>query len=550
MSNQLTEQVVIVGGGTAGWLTAAKLAKHLHTSQPANSSQPKSVQVTLIESPDIPTIGVGEGTWPTMRKTLMDLGINESEFMAYCQATFKQGTQFINWRQEPLASQSENNSDNTLNSASALNNSFDNSNQYFHMFSSALDPADFNLSPYWLAGVAGNDMPFADAVSAQASVCRNGLAPKKITQRQYDGALNYAYHLDAGKFANFLMTFATEKLGVKLVRANVVSVNQNELGDIASVVLDSSETIAGDLFVDCSGFKSLLLGEALGVEFVSVDNTLLTDSAVAIQVPYDNEQEAIACHTKSTAQNAGWVWDIGLYNRRGTGFVYSSNHISDDEAEQCLRDYLGERSSKAITQLSAKKLSMNVGYRKQHWHRNCVAIGLSAAFVEPLEASAIFLIEAAGNMLVDMFPADRAAMDYCSRRFNDSLLKRWRKTIDFIKLHYLLSQRQTSFWKDNRMDSTIPESLKERVEHWRFNPVSKYDFDNVFEPFPQESYHYVLYGMGLRHIDSDNNRVPGDLNYAQQSFQEIQKFTEHLLKTLPDHRALLTKVYQYGFQAV
>ena len=534
MNNKLTQQVIIVGGGTAGWLTAAKLAKHL------NSTQPNATQVTLIESPDVPTIGVGEGTWPTMRKTLMDLGISESEFMAYCQATFKQGTEFIHWRQEP----------SNQSSSSDVNGCFNQANHYFHMFSSALDPADFNLSPFWLAGVAGNDIPFADAVSAQASICRNGLAPKKITQRQFDGALNYAYHLDAGKFADFLTQFATEKLGVKRVCANVVLVNKHEQGDIASVTLDNDDTIAGDLFIDCSGFKSLLLGESLGVDFVSVGNTLLTDSAVAIQVPYDNEQEAIACHTKSTAQNAGWIWDIGLFNRRGTGLVYSSNHISDDDAEQCLRDYLGEASNKSVSQLSAKKLSMNVGYRKQHWHRNCVAIGLSAAFVEPLEASAIFLIEAAGNMLVDMFPKDRTAMDYCAKRFNQSLLKRWTKTIDFIKLHYLLSQRQSRFWKDNRMDSTIPESLKEKVEHWKFNSVSKYDFDNVFEPFPQESYHYVLYGMGLRGIDSSIGLSQGDVAYAEQSFRDIQQFTEHLLKSLPNHRELLSKVYQYGFQTV
>lgn len=509
--------IVILGGGTAGWITAAKLARQL------NLKPGSEYQVTLVESPDIPIIGVGEGTWPTMRKTLSELGIDEAEFIRECGATFKQGTRFVNWKREP--------------------DQVD--NHYYHLFSSIYDPADFNLAPYWQSGVAGDQISYADAVSAQGEVCKRGLAPKQITTPQYDGIMSYAYHLDAGKFSKFLAHFAVEKLGVKHIYANLQSVDFDTYGDISGLVLDTGDTIYGDLFVDCSGFRSLLLGDALGVGFKPVDDVLLTDSAIAIQIPYDEKDASIPCLTSSTAQRAGWIWDISLQDRRGTGHVYSSAHMSEDEAEATLRSYLGERGR----DLDARSLKMSIGYRERFWHRNCVAIGLSAAFVEPLEASAIFLVEAAANMLSEMLPDNRKSMGYVQKTFNDSFRFRWQKTIDFIKLHYVLSERQGSFWIDNRKPETIPESLAEQLAYWQLHGVSKYQFDSAFEPFPQESYQYVLYGMRERAVSRKLAMLPR-VEEAKARFQRVEKITEAVVRELLPHRELINKVIRYGIPKV
>ena len=220
--SELINDIVVVGGGTAGWITACNLAKHL------NIKSDYSFTVTLIESADIPTIGVGEGTWPTMRKTLSNLGIDEAEFMRECNATFKQGTKFVNWRDVPK---------NGVN------------NHYYNLFSSHIDPAHFNLAPYWLLGEAKSGISYPDAVSVQEQICEHGLAPKKITTKAYDGNVGYAYSLDAGKFGKMLKRFAIENLGVKHLQGNVLKANLDEGGYIVSVDTDTQGVLKGDFFV-------------------------------------------------------------------------------------------------------------------------------------------------------------------------------------------------------------------------------------------------------------------------------------------------------------
>lgn len=517
MKSEAINQVVIVGGGTAGWLTAAKLAKHL------NSVDPQSVQVMLVESPDVPTIGVGEGTWPTMRKTLAELGINENEFIKFCNASFKQGTKFVDWQKTPEPGTSS---------------------HYYHLFSSIVDSAEFNLSPYW--SLSDKQRPYADFVSAQAAVCESAMAPKLISNRCYEGIQNYAYHLDAGKFAELLRKFSCERLGVNHVLANVTDVIIDENDLITAINTDTNGMLEGDLFVDCSGFKSLLLGKTYGIDFVSIKDQLLTDHAIAIQVPYQDSQTEIQSTTISTAHDAGWTWDIGLSNRRGTGYVYCSDFISHDEAEQTLRQYIGPDAEN----LESRRIKMNCGYRRKFWHKNCVAIGLSAAFVEPLEASAIFLIEAATNMLCDQFPRHPSLLPIVEKKFNDSFKFRWSKTINFIKLHYFLSKRTEPFWQANREVNSMPTDLLELLSHWKYHPVSQYDFSHVFEPFPQDSYQYVLHGMQFNQ----------ELDYAVSSYNETAKAEQYqllnqqlrhkLLLQLPTNRELLNKVEKYGFQNI
>lgn len=517
MNSQKIDQVIIVGGGTAGWLTAAKLAKKL------NSRDPKAVQVTLIESPDIPTIGVGEGTWPTMRKTLAELDIDESEFMRFCSASFKQATKFVNWKNAP--SNNEN-------------------HHYYHLFSGIVGADEFNLSPYW--SLSEQHIAYAHYVSAQAALCEKNLAPKGMNNRAYEGLVNYAYHLDAGKFSDFLKQISCEKLGVKFISANVTDVHVNEKGHIASVKTDDAGEISGDFFVDCSGFKCLLLGETYNIKFKPISDILFTDHAIAMQVPYANEEHDVSSATVSTAQTAGWIWDIGLANRRGTGYVYCADFISHDQAEATLRTYVGSEAEG----LTSRRIKMNCGYREKFWHKNCVAIGLSAAFVEPLEASAIFLIEASANMLCEQFPRHENLLPFAEQKFNQSFKYRWEKTIDFIKLHYVLSQRTEDFWQANKALNSIPQRLQEQIESWRYQPVSQYDFTHVYEPFLQDSYQYVLHGMGFMQELEYNNSSYNQQLVAQKIIHKNEQITSQLLKQLPTNRVLLKQLMKNSFQAI
>ena len=518
MSSEINN-IIIVGGGTAGWLSACNLAKQL------NVVADNSFNITLIESPDIPTIGVGEGTWPTMRKTLNRLGIDEADFMRECNATFKHGTKFVNWRKTPQNNKQE---------------------HYYNLFTSYVDPAEFNLAPYWQMGLAENGKSYPDAVSMQEQICQHGLAPKKITTPAYDGIVNYAYSLDAGKFGLMLKRLATETLGVKHISANVTNVNLDDDGYISSVETDSQGQFDGDFFVDCSGTKSLLIGEALKVEFKPFTDTILTNHAVFMQVPHPEEDSEIVPCTVSTAQECGWSWDISLANRRGVGYVYSDKYCSHERAEQVLREYVGEQAKG----LTANTVKVNVGQRDKSFHKNCLALGMAAAFIEPLEASAIFLMEAGSNMLADLFPRDRSALAQVEKTFNESFNYRWARTVDFIKMHYYLSERDDSdFWLDNRKISTMPQSLVDKLSHWQHQPISKYDFPHTFEPFAMESYQFVLYGMN-NNINFNQIGSFGETDKAKQLFEDIGKTTEVALKELPNHRELIDKIYQYGLAKV
>ena len=517
---KMINNVLVVGGGTAGWLTASILAKQL------NSKSPEAVQVTLVESPNIPIIGVGEGTWPTIRTTLESLGIDEGEFMRECDATFKQGSKFVNWVKTPTATTSE---------------------SYYHPLSAVFHSSyDFNLAPYWLLGDAGGKA-YDQAIATQCHVCDAGLAPKKITTPAYDAIQNYSYHLNANKFANFLAKHSVEKLGVKHIKANVETVKLDEEGYIVAVETDSVGTLTADFFVDCSGSKALLIHGALDVPWLKINNVLFNDTAIAMQVPYESADTPITTHTIATAHEAGWTWDIGLHNRRGVGYVYSSDYTTDERAEEVLRDYAGSMSEG----ISIRKIPLNLGYREKFWHKNCVAIGMSAAFIEPLEASAIFLVEAAANMLADQFPRHKDSMQYVEEKYNKTFRLRWDKSVDFVKLHYCITKRKDSqYWIDNCDPDSIPVALKNRLAHWKTHPPTKYDFDYAYEPFVLDSYLFVLYGMQFD-VDIVSNRSSFSRNMeAKVKFDNIEKVGEMLINELPTHRELVEKVYQFGFPKI
>jgi 2-polyprenyl-6-methoxyphenol hydroxylase-like FAD-dependent oxidoreductase len=514
-------KIIVAGGGSAGWLTAAVIAAEHRID--AESQQP--FELVLIESPDIPTIGVGEGTWPSMRTTLQRIGLSETDFIRACDASFKQGTCFRNWQTG-------------------------NGDRYSHPFTVPIDYADINLVPHW--SMLADAQAFADTVTPQTALFAECLAPKQITTPEYAFVVNYGYHLDAGKFAELLRRHCTETLGVQHVTANVLQVNSAENGDIRSVTTDRAGEIAGDLFIDCTGTKSLLLGGHFKVPFQSRHSNLFNDTALATQVPYSDEDQAIQSCTLSTAQTAGWIWDIGLPTRRGIGHVFSSAHISDDEATTQLLAYVREiAGDKAAADFVPRKIRFQPGHRREFWHRNCVAIGMSSGFIEPLEASALVMVEQAATMIAEQLPPTRDVMDIVARRFNQKVVRYWDQVIEFLKLHYVLSARNdSSYWQENRAATSIPEKLGEQLSLWRFQSPWHQDAGAVDDLFPTASYQYVLYGMGF----STASRHTGSRHHEQRQrkaselFQKNAARAAQLVQALPGNRELLHKVREFGFQ--
>jgi len=508
--------VVIVGGGTAGWLTAGIIAARLQGRMKTGG-----FSVTLIESPDIRIIGVGEGTWPTIRGSLEKMGVSETEFFKQCDAAFKQGGKFAGW---------------TTGAAD---------DAYYHPLMLPQGFAQVNLVPHWMRG--GRDQSFCDFVTPQGRICDDGLAPKVITSAEYRGAANYSYHLDAGKFAPFLARHCTEKLGVRHVLADVVQVNQDESGDIESVLTPQAGEISGDLWIDCSGFHALLIGKTLGVGFKDCSDVLFCDTALAVQVPFETPDAPMASQTIATAQDAGWIWDICLPTRRGVGHVYSSRHSSEEAAREALLRYIGPQHK----DLPVRKIPIRSGHRETFWKNNCVAIGLAGGFLEPLESSAIVLVEISAKLLAEQMPANREVMDIVAKRFNDVTHYRWGRIIDFLKLHYVLTRRtDTAFWRDNVDPATIPERLKELLTLWKYQSPWFFDeFDRLEEVFPAASYQYVLYGMGF-----ETEVIPEDTldteRLASRLRQENERQTQQLRAQLPKNRELLNKIYEYGLQPV
>lgn len=511
-------QIVILGGGSAGWLTAGLIAAEHCVARDG------ALQVTVIESPDIAPIGVGEGTWPSMRDTLRRIGVTETDFVRECDASFKQGSRFDGW----------------------VNARPDDC--YFHPFAMPHGYGEADLVAGWLERHPA--APFANLVSSQPHLCTRGKAPKQFATPEYAAVANYAYHLDAGKFGVFLSQHCTQKLGVRLVADHVTGINSHDSGDIASLQTRSNGAIAGDLFIDCSGMQSLLLGRHYEIPLLSQKHVLFNDTALALQVPYATADTPIASQTISTAQGSGWIWDIGLPTRRGVGHVYSSAHTSDDAAERELRSYIAATGGPQNPG-AARRISFSPAYREKLWHRNCVAVGLSAGFIEPLEASALALVEMSAAMVCDQMPATREHMEIVARRFNDAFSYRWGRVIDFLKLHYALSQRtDTAYWHDNRRAESIPERLREMLLLWRRHAPSRYDLSRAEEIFPWASYQYVLYGMGFRPQPGAMPRRPEGLDRADASFNEVATVTRKMLSALPDNRELISHITRNGLSRI
>lgn len=510
-------RVLIVGGGTAGWLTAAFLARAVG----ANADE-HSVQITLVESKEIGIIGVGEGTFPSIRGTLAAIGIAEGDFIRACDATFKQGVKFQDWVRPPGQQTG--------------------ANHYFHPFSlPSQRTGGPELLPYWLQGAAAPGAGFAAAATMQKRVADAAHGPKRVTDGDFLGPLNYAYHFDAGKFATLLGSHA-RSLGVQHVLATVEQVTLDADGAIGAVHTKEAGTLTADLYIDCTGFRAALIGEALGSRFQSVNDVLFVDRALAMQVPYERPDAPIPSYTISTAHEAGWIWDIGLHQRRGIGYVYSSRHTSDERAEQVLRQYIGP----AGDALSPRQLKLNVGYRDRHWIKNCAAVGLSGGFLEPLESSGIGLIETAAYLISYLFPhnGDMAAV---ARTYNEVMSARYARIVDFVKMHYCLTQRtDNAFWTDNTDPASMPATLRDKLSMWRSRAPHRMDFVADYEMYPVSSWQYVLYGMEYPTQQYANRLTLGRYAEAQKEFQMIEHMSHRAVADLPTHRALVEHYLQQG----
>ena len=502
--------IVIIGGGTAGWLSACYIASRSR----ALSLAP--LTITLIESPDIPTIGVGEGTWPTIRGTLSDIGLSEADVLASCDGSFKQGSRFDGW---VTGSKSD---------------------SYYHPFTAPPEGEPIDIVAAWQKLVPGT--PYAFATSPQPAVCKEHLAPKQGGMDQYSGALNYAYHLDAGKLAARLSSHAVEALGVVHRRDKVVGVEALESGGVKAVLLRSGERIEGDLFIDCSGHAALLIGGHCGAGWIDCSGILANDRALAVQVAVDGNSP-IESQTIGTAHEAGWIWDIGLPTRRGVGCVYSSRFLDDEQAEAILRSYIAATAGKEQAQAAIPRaLSFRSGHRSEFWHGNCLAIGLSAGFVEPLEASAIVLIELSLRTLMDNFPRSAALLPLYSSRFNERFRTYWERIVEFLKLHYVLSKREEPYWRSQRSPATVPTRLADLLQLWRAQPPSSYDLPLAEEIFPAASYQCVYYGMGGLLPE----RLPQPGEQMRRQFDKLHERTRGLLAALPPNRVLLRSLAAAG----
>ncbi|MDN3640413.1 tryptophan 7-halogenase [Simiduia curdlanivorans] len=504
MNNEKLKQILIVGGGAAGWLTAAILAAE------HGEAVGGSCVITLVESPDAPTLGVGEGTWPSMRDTLRRVGLSEKRLFAECDASFKQGSLFNGWATGAV------------------------DDRYYHPFTLPHGYFEQDLARYC------TDQPFAYGVSAQPILCDAARAPKQLATPEYAAVVNYGYHFDAGKFGALLRDHCTRGLGVVYKQLHVTETKASARGDLASLQTRQGEELAADFFIDCSGSQSLLLAKHYQIPWRCQRDVLFNDCALATQVPYQQADESIASVTRASAHNNGWMWDIGLPTRRGLGFVFARNFISEDEAQVEFERYLSTQVAD-VKSLTVRTLKFDPGYRETFWVNNCVAVGMAAGFIEPLEASALAMVEQSAALIRDLLPVQRANMTGAACQYNARTLQQWQQVIEFLKLHYLVSRRDSPYWQAHRQATSLPESLADLLRRWQHRPPNQADFALAKPLFPAASYRYVLQGAGFGCDYSRSPRPDANRQRAQQLLSEVTMQSQKYLGGLPSNRDFINQ---------
>ncbi|MFD7659559.1 tryptophan halogenase family protein [Actinosynnema sp. NPDC059797] len=507
----MPDRIVIVGGGTAGWMTASYL----------KAAFDDRVQVTVVESDRIGTIGVGEATFSDIRHFFAYLGLEESDWMPACNATYKLAVRFQDWR-EP-------------------------GHHFYHPFEQMRSVEGFPLTDWWLRG--GPTDRFDRDCFLMATLCDAERSPRRpdgsllgrdlpdsvaesnaLTMSEHQGKTQfpYAYHFEAAKLARYLRGYAVDR-GVHHVVDDVVHVALDSRGWVDHVVTKEHGALHGDLFVDCTGFRGLLINQALDEPFLSFQDTLPNDSAVALQVPLDMEARGIRPCTTATAREAGWIWTIPLFGRIGTGYVYARDYLSPEDAERALREFVGPEAE----HVEANHIRMRIGRSRRSWVNNCVAVGLSSGFVEPLESTGIFFIHHAIEQLVKFFPGDD--WDLALRDlYNEAVGHVMDGVREFLVLHYRAAARNdTQYWRDAK-ERVLPDGMAERLERWRTHLPDSETIYPYYHGLPPYSYACVLLGMGglpLRHspaLDLIEDTA------ARKQFEQIRDSADELARTLPN----------------
>lgn len=500
------KRIAIVGGGNAGWLSANHLGVEL--------SRDPEIEITLIESKDIPVIGVGEGTVPHIRSSLQSFGVSEIDLLLHCDATFKTAIKFSNWMSTEK---------------------YGKDNFYYHTFDAPY-PGGYDVTYYWLGSKAE---AYYSKLSTAYYVAERNRSPKRTDSPPYKGLVNYAYHFDAAKFTTLLSDNAKKRFGVRHIYETVKNVILHDDGSVKGFQYDSGGYEEFDFYIDCSGFSSLLFGKTLNVPFIDKSDIILTDTALALQIPTNPEEELFP-YTKAVAHGAGWVWDIPLTTRRGTGLVYSSQHMSDDEALIEFSRYHG----KDLENSNARKIPMKAGYREKIWEKNCATLGLANGFVEPLEATSLFVTDFCAGMIAKKIPLNTEEIPVFSKSCNEIAALIWERIFDFIQLHYCISDRRdTQFWRDVTEKVELSALLKERLEMWKYSIPQRTDFASTFDFFHTESYLSVIYGMDYpTRAPAVNAKVAG---FAKQKIVEHIENSKKIADSLMPQRRWFTELKEY-----
>ena len=500
MNRAPVQSIVIVGGGSAGWMTAAALA----------SATNGACAITLIESEEIGTIGVGEATIPPVKYFNARLGIDEPTFMRETSGTFKLGIEFVDWRQRGEA--------------------------YFHPFGQY--GAEFDEVPfyqYWLRErIAGREQDLGAYSMAwaagRAGKFQHPASDKRLIQSTFD----YAYHFDATLYARYLRRFA-EARGVARVEGKVVQAAQDsETGFVTGAQLEDGRAFEGDLFIDCTGFFGLLTGKTLGTKYIDWSHWLPCNRAVAVP---SKTQSAPLPYTRSTAKSAGWQWRIPLQNRIGNGHVFSSAHMSEDAAQEALLANLdGEPTAEP------RLLRFTTGMRKQAWNRNVVAIGLSSGFLEPLESTSIHLIQTGINRLLDYLPVSGFG-PRDRENFNRRTAFEMKRIRDFIILHYHANGREGQPFWDMLRTMAVPDTLAEKIEMFRAGGKIVRDQDELFDV---PGWVQVMLGQGIEprgwHPLADE--LPRD--QLEQFLATVKSAYERDVARMPSHQDYVRRLARQG----
>ncbi len=516
----MAKRIVIVGGGTAGWMTASHLKKAL-----------PGMDITLIESANIKTVGVGEATFSTVKLFFDFLGLEESDWMPSCNATYKLAIKFVNWRAE--------------------------GGHFYHPFQRYEVVDGFNMGEWWLK-LKRHEEAFDEACFTIPAMCEAKRSPRFYDGRVFDDKVQdyfsvdvrgkknilaehkvqypYAYQFDAGLLAKFLAGYGMQR-GVKQVIDDVAEIRLREDGSIDHMVTNDHGEIKGDLYVDCTGFRGLLINQTLGEPFISFSESLLCDRAVALQIPRDVKTHGIQPYTTATALTNGWVWNIPLYGRDGTGYVYSSKFTTPEAAEEEFRAHLGPDAEG----IKPNHIKMRIGRSRNSWVKNCVAIGLSSGFVEPLESTGIFFIQNGIEELVNHLPGDD---------FEEETAKSYNKVVgeaidgvrDFLILHYRTTDRNdTEFWRATK-SLKLPESLEDRFALWKKRLPNARNINPSFHGFESYSYSVMLLGLNYQPEKSLPALDHIDPAGAHRVFRSMKEKTERLVSTLPSQLDYLSRV--------